>query len=433
MIKVLNSLFFLIFLSSCSFHDSGGFWSKEKKLSKNEIKFTPVFKSEEIISKEFNSNLNLSLKKNQLKLDKNSYYNNNDGLNFFNGNLKKIKKYSFSKIKNFYRFEPNLIFHNENIVFFDNKGSIISFDENSKLVWKINNYSKEEQKIGPLITMSQKDNLIIAADNLGNFYALNFLNGKILWSKKNDSSFNSQIKIFKNFFFILDVNNDLNCFSIKDGNKLWSYATEKSFVNSYKKSSIIIKNEKIFFTNSLGDITALDIYEGKILWQYSTLNSDIFANVMSLNTSDLIENENSIYFSNNLGNFYSIDARSGSINWIQKLSSSIKPVVVKNLIFTISEDGFLFIIEKKTGSIVRITNLSYKSKFKNLNSIETTGFTLNHTDIFVSTKSGNLIVVNIKTGKISNVLKIDRGKISRSFVFKQNMYLIRDNSIIRIN
>ena len=117
MIKALNCIFFLIILNSCSFHDSGGFWSKEKKLSQNEIKFVPVFKTENIVSKEFNSKIKISLKKENLKVNKNHYFDNNDGYNLFDGNLKKIKKYSFSKIKNFYRFEPNLIFHNKNIIF----------------------------------------------------------------------------------------------------------------------------------------------------------------------------------------------------------------------------------------------------------------------------------------------------------------------------
>lgn len=433
MIKALNCIFFLIILNSCSFHDSGGFWSKEKKLSQNEIKFVPVFKTENIVSKEFNSKIKISLKKENLKVNKNHYFDNNDGYNLFDGNLKKIKKYSFSKIKNFYRFEPNLIFHNKNIIFFDNKGSILNFDDNSKLVWKSNNYSKEEKKIGPLITISLKDNLLIVADNLGNFYAVDALNGKILWSKKNDSSFNSQIKIYNDFFFILDVNNTLNCFSIKNGKRLWSYETEKSFINSQKKLSIIIKNQKIFFTNSLGDITALEIDSGKFLWQISTLSSRIFEDIMNLNTSTIVENENSIFFSNSLGDFYSVDLNTGLINWVQKVNSRIKPVVLNNLIFTISSDGFLFIIEKNTGNIMRITNLLYKSNFKDSNSISPTGFIINFKDLFISTNTGNLLVVDIKTGKIKNVIKIDNGKISRGFVYDQNMYLIRDNSIIKIN
>ena len=99
--KILYLFTILILISACSFHDSGGFWSKEKKLKKNQIKFKPVFEVEEIISKEFNPNFKIFLKKNEIKFDENSHNNNNDGYNLFKGDLKKVKKYSFSKFKNF--------------------------------------------------------------------------------------------------------------------------------------------------------------------------------------------------------------------------------------------------------------------------------------------------------------------------------------------
>ena len=196
---------------------------------------------------------------------------------------------------------------------------------------------------------------------------------------------------------------------------------------------MVIKNEKIIFTNSLGDITALDKNNGKLQWQISTLKSRMFEEVMNLNTSILVENENSIYFSNNIGNFYSIDVGTGTINWTQKVNSNVKPVIINNLIFTISSDGFLFLIEKNTGNIIRISNLSYKSKFKKINYIDPVGFVLNSKNIFISTSDGTLLIVNIGTGKISEVLKLGKDKISRGFVHNQNMYLIRDNSIIKIN
>ena len=67
------------------------------------------------------------------------------------------------------------------------------------------------------------------------------------------------------------------------------------------------------------------------------------------------------------------------------------------------------------------------------NSIDPVGFVLNSKNLFVSTSDGTLLIVNIGTGKISEVLKLDKDKISRGFVHNQNMYLIRENSIIKIN
>ena len=45
-------------------------------------------------------------------------------------------------------------------------------------------------------------------------------------------------KIFENFFFILDVNNTLNCFSIKDGTKLWEFDTLRTFQTVNKQPAV---------------------------------------------------------------------------------------------------------------------------------------------------------------------------------------------------
>ena len=80
-----------------------------------------------------------------------SYFDNNNGRTNYNGNLKSISKYKFSKIEKFDEYEPEIIINQNNIIFFDNKGTILKFDENSKLLWKKNYYTKIEKKLKPIL------------------------------------------------------------------------------------------------------------------------------------------------------------------------------------------------------------------------------------------------------------------------------------------
>ncbi len=433
MIRTINLILFLVLFSSCSFNSGGGFWTKQKELKDDNIEFKSIFEEKKKITKEFNKNFKFSINESITKIDGLSDYNNNDGFTLFDSNLKKITKYNFSKIKNYHLFDPNLVFYNDNVVFFNNKGSILSFGDDSKLIWKINNYSKEEKKLGPIITLKRIKNKLIVTDNFAKIYALDINSGKILWSKKNNTPFNSEIKIFKNKIFVIDTSNNLNCFSLNDGEKIWSQLTEKSFINSFKKLSIIVKNELVAFTNSIGEVTALDIKDGSLLWQLSTQTSQSFEDIMSLKSSRIIENKNSIYFSNNKGQFYSIDLLTGSINWMQEISSDLKPATIGNVLLTISLDGYLFVIDKNNGNILRITSIFNNTKLKKKSTIYPTGFIFNHNEIFVTTSNGKLVIIDISSGKIKKILKIDNKKISRPFVKNQNMYLIKDNSVIRLN
>ena len=152
--------------------------------------------------------------------------------------------------------------------------------------------------------------------------------------------------------------NRLNCFSLKSGEKLWSYKTEKTLIKSQKKISIIIKDNKVFFANSLGDITAIDSNSGKLLWQTPTQSKSVYEDAMFLKISDLVLANNSIIFSNNMNEFFSLDETTGIINWKQLVNSSLRPTRVNDFIFTVSEEGFLIIIDFKTGSIIRRVQLS---------------------------------------------------------------------------
>jgi outer membrane protein assembly factor BamB len=428
--KILKYILLLLVISGCSLNDTTGFWSKEKNLKKLS-KFKSVFQNDEVLSKEFNNNFILAIDPLTINYNEESNLDNNDSYKKYIGNLKKISKYNFSKIDNYEQIEPEPIFFKDNVIFFDNKGTILSFDHSSKLIWKRNIYSKNEKKINPLLSMNKMSEKLVVTDNLSNYYALNIKDGSILWSKKHTTPFNSQIKIFKNLFFVVDSNNNLICYSIEDGKKIWSFKTEKPFINSLKKLSIVIKQNLVIFNNSLGDITALNIESGMLEWQISTQNSENFSELMNLKTSDLIIESDSIYFSNNKNNFYSLDLKTGSINWIQKISSHIKPAIIGNLVFAISEDGYFFVIEKNSGNIVRINNI-----FKEFNKnklITPTGFIFNFKEIFITTNNGRLFIIDLKSGLIKSVMKIDNKKISRPFVKDNYMYLIKDNSIIKLN
>ena len=67
------------------------------------------------------------------------------------------------------------------------------------------------------------------------------------------------------------------------------------------------------------------------------------------------------YFENEI---YSIDARSGIVNWKQTVNSSLTPTITENFVITVSNEGYLYAIEKNKGNIIRVTDLFkiYKQK-----------------------------------------------------------------------
>ena len=170
---------------------------KNDKKEKEEVidnKKTKFYNKEDTLKEELNVNLKINLTQKIIK-NKKQELQNNDSQNNYDGSIEKLLKFKFKKISNFYQNEPNIIFNKSNILFFDGNGSIIKFEDSSKLVWKKNYYSKAEKKSKPFLFFNKNKDTLIVADNISKYYALDINNGKLLWQKNNSSPFNSQIKI----------------------------------------------------------------------------------------------------------------------------------------------------------------------------------------------------------------------------------------------
>ena len=432
--KIIIFLICIFFTASCSFNKNSKFWTASQNIpEENNPNYQEIFVEEEALNKELNANVPINLGNIFNNDPKIRDYFNNDGRLNFDGVLKKSSRYKFSKIKNFYQFEPKISFNNKNLIFFDNKGSILKFDNKSKLIWKKNYYSKSEKKLKPILQFANNGKTLVVADNIAKYFALDINTGELLWSKNNLAPFNSQIKIFKDKFFIIDFSNTLRCFSLRNGEELWNIRTENSLIRSQKKLSMVIVNDLIYFKNSIGDISAVDINEGELLWQLPTQSSLIYEAAFSLETSDLITDGNTLFFSNNKNQFFSIDLGTGSFNWENQVNSSLRPSLVGNYIFTVSLEGYLIVIEKNSGNIIRVTDVFNNFKKKKRDKIKPVGFIIGTNNIYLSTDHGRLMVIDIKSGRTKSILKIDNDKISRPHVIDKDLYVVKENAIIRLN
>tara|TARA_B100000029_G_scaffold244734_1_gene241879 strand:- start:421 stop:1725 length:1305 start_codon:yes stop_codon:yes gene_type:complete len=434
-VKNLLKLFFLIiFINSCSLNQNSSLWTKRTEIKKDEIfKTKQIIKKEKILENELNNSLKINISNLKIKNSNLKKFTNNNGRSNYEGSLKSISRYKFSKIQNFHLYEPEIAIDKNNIIFFDNKGNILKFDNKAKLKWKKNNYSKTEKKMNPILFFSTSKNYLIVADTVAKYYALDINSGKIIWSKNNSAPFNSQIKTFKDKFFIVDSENVIKCFSIKDGSVIWSFKTEKPFIKSQKKNSLVLKNNKVIFNNSLGDITALDLYTGDLVWQTPTQKKAIYEDALFLKNADLVIGKNSIFLSNNTNNFFSIDVDTGIINWKQKINSELTPTFINDLVFSVTNEGYFVIIDYETGNLIRSTNVLKNIKKKKLKKFKPVGFIVAKKNIYLTTTNGRLFVIDIATGITKSVLKIDGEKISRPIVLEKNLFIIKDNSIIKLN
>ena len=434
MTKLVLILFIIFFLGNCSTNSESKFWSQtqEKKIEKqNEKILTSKTKTS---LDEINKNINIKLKEN---FDNIGFVNNNFN-NFtiqnYSGNFTKKSNYKFSKIKNNGFLKSSIIFTDiGEIIYFDGDGSIYKLSKNLEFIWKVNYYAKKEKKLNPILNFAFNKNFLVVVDNISYYYLINLKSGELIWKNKNTSSFNSHVKILDNKIFVVDLNNNLKCYSLKDGIQLWEYSSENTFIKSKKNSSIIVSTKQVVFINSLGDINSLDPDSGELLWQTPTQNTSIIEDSFSNIYSDLVKSNNSIFVSNNKNEIFSINSQNGVVNWVQSINSTVNPSIIDKLIFTFSNDGYFVVLDIEKGNILRSTNIKKNIKNFDKKNLSIIGFIVAKDKIFLSLTNGRVVKINIMNGIIEDIIKIDRNSISRPYVYNKEMFFITDGSLIKFN
>ncbi len=420
----------LFFLNQCSFNENSRIW-KEKEI-KNNKNIKKIFSLEKKITAEFNQELKLDLSKirtNNKIIDN----QNNYGSQEYNGFINKIGNYKFSKLDNINQLNYKPLFLNDGLIFFDNKGSIIRYDNNQKVLWKTNHYSKSEKKLKPRLNFVLEEENLLVTDSIAKYYSVNINTGEVNWLKNNTYPFNSEIKKNKKKIFVIDYKNTLRCYNINDGSECWNLPTEDSFTISNSNFSLIIINDMVVFSNSIGDITGVDIESGIISWQLPTQSSSIINETYNFKISKLVSDGESIFFSNNKNEFYSIDIETGTIKWINKINSNLTPIISDNLLFTVSNDGYLYVVEKNKGNIIRVNDLYINYKTKKRKDIKPIGFAIGDTKLYLTSTDRKMIIVDLSHGNIIGSEKVSGNFASQPFIFNQNLFIIRNGSIVQYN
>ena len=432
MSKLSLLILITLLLSGCSLTRSSKLWNNDKTQVNEPENIKIVLTNEASPVEEFNSNIEIDISNGNFNKDPNNNQNNAGELNY-EGILNKVGKYSFSKFNDFEYLDVQPIFYNQNLIFFDDKGTIIFYDESQKTLWKKNFYTKSEKKLKPRLNFVNKDNLIIVTDDVAKYYLIDVDSGELIWEKNNIVPFNSGLKIRNDIFYAVDYKNILRAITIKDGLEQWNLKTEESLTKSNTKISIAIDESNIYFNNSIGDITAVNLNTGQLVWQLPTQNNSVSKNAFQLSNSQLVLDKKTIFLSNNKNEFYSIDTTTGLINWKNQINSILTPTVIGKFLITVSDNGYLYIIEKKTGNILRINDLYKNIKIKKRNDIKPTGFFISIGKIYLTNDDGKLIIANVNTGEILDIVKVASDKILKPLVNDNNLFLIRNGSIIRFN
>ena len=439
-INYLIISFFLI--NNCSFDNKTGIWTgsdqitKKENNSKQNTEF--IFKKENITIEE------IDLSNEQIiKIDKPKNYNewsqryqnksnNINNVTFLNeGNYQKLSKISNTRVN------KNILVYKNNLFFSDSRGNIGVFSlRENKLLFKYNFYKKKLKKFKKEIKLLVKENTIIAVDNFGYIYSIDYKQKKIVWAKNFLIPFRSNLKIINETLFVSDEKNKVILINIKNGDKIDELYTQPSqAVSDFESNLAVDNNNNLLFMSTSGILYSLNFINNKsINW---IINFKQESEMIYKGNPIIVSNDKIIISSKDNISLINED---GAKIWDLNIKSNLSPIVSGNMIFTVNKDNYLILVNKNTGQIIFSKNIyslitkefqkNLKRKIKKISHIYLTG-----NKLLLISENSYFIEVNLKNIINVNSIKKNPLKISSDVIFydKKMVFINKSNRIYKVN
>ena len=439
----MNFLYLIIiffFFQHCSFDNKSGIWKNTNNIEKEDKVFkdfkklsveTEIF-NEIIPTKNYQFRLSKSLK---IKDWKDVYYNaSNNYSNFeYEGANKlshKSKKISKSKISNYKLFENNIM------ITTDQKGNLITYSiDNKKIINKFNFYKKKYKNISIKINFIIDNNVIYSSDNLGYLYAFDYKKNKILWAKNYKIPFRSNLKINGSKLIAANQNNNLFFFDKFSGDTIKLIPTEETVIKNQFINNLSLSRENLFFLNTYGSLYSINLANLRINWVVNLNRST------DLNSNNLFSGNEVVHYKDKIiissKEFtYVLDEGTGGVLFKKNFKPILKPIIVDNYLFLITENNLIISIDLSDNKIIYSYDINTKiSDFLSIKKKQVyfKSFSILNNKIFVFLQNSYLLIFNIN-GELVEIRKLP-AKINTSPIFVDNkiLYISKKNKLIVIN
>jgi outer membrane protein assembly factor BamB len=433
---------FLIFFSLLVFSCSS---DKDKKVDleffKKQGEKINVFEANNVFDIEVDSRSILQL--NQPQLNKKWSYEHFSSNNFYDhlvyeGKFQDIFKKNIGDYLNKNNDNGSLLVF-ENFVFLsDEKGKIYKFDTNNqKIIWELKIYESTYNSYAKNIALFLNGDILYAADNLGFIYSIDVQTGKTIWQQNYGIPFSSHLNFHKGILYVVNQNSRLYAFNPSDGQKIWSFESLSGLIKPSRSSNISLYDNKLLFSNDVGDVTAIDLDQQVIIWTKNILSQNTISNNVVFKISNILIDKKDVFVSSNGGDLFNFNLESGEIKWAQKLSSIQNHISTDKYLFVLTENAYVVALNKLNGSILWSLNLNKYSKsiiegsnvgiFSTPTNNDHFGLLLGSGHLYLTSASGYIFKISAVDGKYISRKKINN-ELSRAPIIVNNKILILNRS-----
>ena len=348
---------------------------------------------------------------------------------------RKLSKLSSNKNNS----NENIIFYKNNLISYDQRGTIFIYSLNlKKKIFEYNFYKKKFKNFNKKIYFLVRENILYAADNLGYLYAINLDDSYIIWAKNYGIPFRSNLKFANNQIFLANQDNVIYSINSETGDKVWQFATNLTFLqtNFQNNFALDLINNNLFFLNTNGELYSINYLNQKINWFLNFKKTSLAGNTELFLSHPIVIKNNNLFISTENA-VLSYDVLTASKKWDLSAEITIKPIATLNNTYVVLKNDLLICLDNINGNVVWSKNIfgSIKEKKikKNFNSI--IDFKIVNSEINIYSSNGYLLSFNPSDGSLNYSNRISKNGInSKIFFLNGNMFFLDDsNRLLKFN
>jgi outer membrane protein assembly factor BamB len=434
----------ILFLNNCSFDNKTGIWKNISKVENEQNVNFKDFKSINITNQN-TFNETIKIKKN-FKFILNAQENPQDWVDFYYSPNNNYVNFQYKdKNKIFFqsttlsrkKLSKNILFKNNLLITTNTSGEIIIYSlEKKKIINKYNFYKNKFKHIKKNLNYILNNNTLYLSDNIGYLYAYDILDNKIIWAKKFDIPFRSNLKLTNKELFLADQSNNLFIINILNGETIKKIPTEETLIKNNFINNLTLDDNNLYFLNTFGSLYSINRKNYRINW-FVNINPLLDINIDNLFISSelKIAGKNLIISSNN--NLRVLNSENGSIRYTVPIQSMISPVINNGYLFIISENNLLISINITTGKIIysyQIDNAIAQFMKTNIkNKVNVSFLRIVNDQIFIFLENSFVLKFDI-FGELKDTFKLPK-RINSNLAFINSfmLYVNNKNKLILLN
>ncbi len=247
---------------------------------------------------------------------------------------------------------------------------------------------------------------VIAATGYGTVAGISANDGGVLWSIELGAPARSAPTIANGKAYVVSADNIIYAIAIDSGEIVWSYSGIGSSAGVLGNASPAVVGGDVIVPYSSGEILAFDAEKGEPKWLDALTGANRFTAVSGLTdvAASPVVYDGAVYAVSVSGRMIAVSLRDGNRLWAQNVASAHTPAIAGNSIFVATLNGDVVALDRKTGSVRWVTDLTPpstdKKKKKKNDVFSLAGPLLAGGQLWVGTSDGRMVVLDPSSGSV---------------------------------